>query len=183
MGALRLLSIRPSTSLPRSSVPPPGYSFVPAGRPPVSVAACRPGPRSPLDHAVVLLAEEMERSPRFLGSPCARAPFPDPGGSTAPGHSARRCCLPLSSQRQHPQPALSGLNSAAHALPVYASPYGHPSDATLGSGWWPALPGGTTPQGCSEDFPRLQHGSLLPGFCLAHGESAPEVPHRPAYSL
>ena len=41
--------------------------------------------------------------PKFLGDPYVRALFSDPGGTFAPGPTARRCGLPLLAQRRLPR--------------------------------------------------------------------------------
>ncbi len=41
--------------------------------------------------------------PKFLGDPCVRALFSDPGGTFAPSHAVRRCGLPLFEQRRLPR--------------------------------------------------------------------------------
>jgi hypothetical protein len=92
------------------------------------------------------------RSPRFLGNPCMRAPFFDPGEELAgqrprafgPALNLRSVAFRVPSARR---PSLgrsvSGLNSAARIPAVYASQPPSPAvHARLASGWRsPALAG------------------------------------------
>ncbi len=79
--------------------------------------------------------------------------------SKTPAGSRARPCSPVmlpSPQRTASASALrlSGLDHTAQALPVSASQRRLPGrHATLGSGWWSALPGGRQgPRGCCEIF-------------------------------
>lgn len=76
-----------------------------------------------------LALREGGRSPRFLDSPCTRAPLLDPGGieNARPlGVSMR----PSANRRTSaPTKNISRLNDAARVLPVYASPTGSPQSA------------------------------------------------------
>ena len=83
------------------------------------------------------------RDPRFLDDPCVHAPLSDPGGPPPPRPlQGRRWCLPRSRPRRLRHAPISGLHHAACTPSVYASKPGSPPDnATLDSGWWPALAG------------------------------------------
>ena len=113
--------------------------FAPTRQP---CSASRPG--SPIERTqLVLLAQEIRRSPRFLGKPSVRAPLFDPGepGCQATRHPgvAFRCYHAVGARKRS---TLSRLNDAAHTLPVYASQPGSPRDhATLGTSCWPSLTG------------------------------------------
>ena len=58
-------------------------------RPPFQGGGRRPGPGLRWAYAVSF-SQELKRSPRFLDSPCVRAPLSDPDGASGPDHSARR---------------------------------------------------------------------------------------------
>ena len=92
------------------------------------------------------------RSPRFLGNPCIRAPFFDPGEELAgqrprvfgPALNLLSVAFRGSSARRPPLGIrVSGLNSAARIPAVYASqPPSRTVHARLASGWRsPALAG------------------------------------------
>jgi len=103
--------------------------------------------------------------PRFLGDPRKRAallwlrrdlrarPF---GTSVLP---------PLQHTASAPATVLSKLDHAARFLPVYASQPRSPSvHATLGSGWWPALPGQVRPAGSRREVSAVHLTPPRPGF-------------------
>lgn len=98
------------------------------------------------------LSLETSRSPRFLGNPCIRAPFFDPGGEHAgqrprafgPALNLLSVAFRVQSARRPPLGiSVSGLNSAARIPAVYASqPPSRAVHARLASGWRsPALAG------------------------------------------
>lgn len=66
---------------------PPGSKFAPAATLPGVVTAGL-ARVSAAPHAVSFW-RELRRSPRFLGSPCARALLSDPGEALGPDHPAR----------------------------------------------------------------------------------------------
>ncbi len=162
IGALRLLSVRPSASSPRRSVPPPGvFPFGPEGRPPGALAACRPGPGHRWTYAVILPSGGDREVSQVPGQPsCTCLCSSTPVGSLGPTTLALGCCLPPSQQRRLPQLSFRGsIAPPMHSL-CTLRPSGHPSGATLGSGWWSALPGGThTHRAAARFFQCLRHGS------------------------
>ena len=100
----------------------------------------------PAPRITVAARMEATRVPRFLGSPCQRAAFSDPGGPPTPGHTASVMLPSANSKTSAPQQPISGLNHAAHWLAVYASQCGSlRSHARLASGRGPALPGWVCP--------------------------------------
>ena len=109
---------------------------------------------------------ETMRPPGFPGNPPARMPrAPTPARSPPPrplrgGDVAFRPTHDVGPRDQ----CISGLNHAAHALPVNASRPGSPqAHASLGSGWWPTLAGwGWIPTGYRTRFRRSHHGILSP---------------------
>ena len=95
---------------------------------------------------------ETRRSPRFLGNPCMRAPFFDPGEELAgqrprafgPALNLLSVAFRVRSARRPPLGiSVSGLNGAARIPAVYASqPPSRTVHARLASGWRsPALAG------------------------------------------
>lgn len=104
----RLIRAAPTSCHPSRRTPFPSPDST------VSVPACSslpwfaaPDPRAGVFYRGVpnhCPETETAGSPRFLGSPHARVPCShDPGGISAPGHSALRYCLPLYPQRRLPQ--------------------------------------------------------------------------------
>ena len=107
-----------------------------------------------------------QRSPRFLGSPCARAPLFDPGG---PEHTQPRGASVLSSaaiKASTPSTLPFGTQSRGPCTScVRFTPPVTRRGATLGSGWWLALTGrGSHPWGCNKDFKRSTSFSSSPSL-------------------
>ena len=131
---LRLLAPRrASLRLLRSALPPLRPPSLPR-----STATLRgPGPflsRRPRRLSTV----EKTRYPRFLDDPCG--PALRPRRTAAPqATTGRRWCLPFTTTSA---PPCANFGAPSRGLSVYASQPGSPPDnATLNSGWWPALAG------------------------------------------
>jgi hypothetical protein len=144
-------SVTPPRGLASLRRAPPGEAWCSTAR-----SLCTAGPTrcpSPLGEA--------GRSPRFLGSPRVHAPFSDPGGTSGPDHPSPSVLpsAPLTASAPATQ-TLSGLDSAACTLPVYASPCRSPARAqhSVPAGGQP-WPGGVGPRGCFEAFRCLRHRS------------------------
>jgi len=109
------------------------------------------------------------------------AVFLDPGGSAVSGLDCWRRAArpPLTPMRGQPSTnRISGLDSTAYVLAVYASPDGSPhQDARLASGCWPSSTGWDCllPTGSLEKFPRV---TSLPPFTSLPGARSAAVPRR-----
>ena len=105
------------------------------------------------------------------GPSCAHALLCDPGGTLEPGHYGSRVRPSASVKASASAWNVSGLNHTAYVLPAYASqprsPWNH---ARLGSGCWPALPGGIGYP--LSPIAKFQVSYVMPSppprLCLAH---------------
>jgi len=125
-----------------------------------------------------MLGTEAGRSPRFLDSPCARAPLYDPGGTSAPDPSAPRCCLPPLSRRRLPQVSFEAQSRGPCTPCVRFNLPVTRHGATRGPGWWSALAGRDShPLGCTRDFE--VYSFAIPcrlGLALDRERQAPREP-------
>ena len=158
-----------------------------------SVRGAARGPRRPgLWFSVPrpIAPEETSRPPRFLDSPCARAPLSDPAGAAIVLASRRpRCCFPLKQRRQPPaRIPFEAPSRGPRARCLRFTPSVTRRRARLASGWLPALAGRDFhPRGCFGGFfdsfdpqriaspPQASPGALffLPARCVA-----PRAPQR-----
>jgi hypothetical protein len=115
------------------------------------------------------------RASQVPGEPsCAYAMFSDPGRTNAAGHTLRQHGPRSFNDEGSLREVISGLNSTAWVLAVYASSVAllH-HDARLASGCWPSSTRrGSNPQGSNERFPRC----FLHQFPLSQASWRSECP-------
>src|SRR5262249_35126858 len=131
---------RPASRALRRAVPSRAPVFV---SPPGPTPARGPGVFGSGYPVPVLVEREPQGVPSSWGTPIVPTPCSStPAGPTAPGHEVRRRGPRSVKDEGSPRVVLSGLDSTAWALAVYASPCPLPGrGARLASGRWPGSTG------------------------------------------